>query len=379
MQVTRSTLEKEHTNETHGTITQNTHTSSTMAQQPPQSEVLPLTSPSAELKPHPTPLPLSPSRLANGAGGAGGLASPSRLRSSSPRLHSPASSEIFERNVQEPVPIGSSLATGDVEANAAAAHIPSHVVTEDLIPPALEASAQAITSSSLNPDEVEIVTSTAHQQASSVLEQQTSGSTAHSEIASLNSPALYHARSSGFDSPPAGETPASSLHASGIVPSPPAPLHAAVTALATAAADDDTASSYGQLDPNDVRRLSFISFKDIVLSEHAHPAATTSGTAASPTIPASDAAAELIGSRLDRTTSPPTSTHSGVTTPPPPGVSVSPAVGGGTGVPGPHSELTIETMRQALRKTASGDLGAASGRGTGMSPVSDEASGSWRR
>src|SRR5215469_1836952 len=69
--------------------------------------------------------------------------SPGRVRSSSPRLHSPASSLIFERNVQEnPLP-------EDV-----AHSIPSHIQTEDFIPPVLEASSKAITDDHLNPDEV---------------------------------------------------------------------------------------------------------------------------------------------------------------------------------------------------------------------------------
>jgi hypothetical protein len=45
--------------------------------------------------------------------------------SSSPRLHSPASSQIFERNVQE-----------DVLPPQASPQIPSHIITENHIPPA---------------------------------------------------------------------------------------------------------------------------------------------------------------------------------------------------------------------------------------------------
>jgi hypothetical protein len=128
-----------------------------------QPQVLPLTQPPNTIPTSPTQ-PLSPPRHPRHAG----LSSPSRLRSNSPLLHSPASSEIFERNVQERVAIAS------LGGDEPAAHIPSHVITEDLIPPALEASAQAITSQSLNPDDVEIVTSSSHQPAATVLEHSTS-------------------------------------------------------------------------------------------------------------------------------------------------------------------------------------------------------------
>lgn len=86
---------------------------------------------------------------------AGIGASPNRRinRSSSPGLHSPASSQIFERNVQEPEPSPA---------------IPAHIKTEDHIPAALDASSLAITDDHLNPDEVEIVMHAAHQPAAAV-------------------------------------------------------------------------------------------------------------------------------------------------------------------------------------------------------------------
>lgn len=86
---------------------------------------------------------------------AGIAASPNRRihRSSSPGLHSPASSQIFERNVQEPEPSPA---------------IPAHIKTEDHIPAALDASSLAITDDHLNPDEVEIVMHAAHQPAAAV-------------------------------------------------------------------------------------------------------------------------------------------------------------------------------------------------------------------
>jgi hypothetical protein len=240
-----------------------------------------------------------------------------------------------------------STLTDDAES-----HIPSHVITEDHIPPALEASAQAITSDSLNADEVEIVMSASHQPAASVLE----GSSSHADLTQLHSPvshSLQHLDSHGSDH-------ASSMH------------------VPTAGGEEDGASSYGQLDPNDVRRLSFISFADVVQSEHQAPPGSAMNEAGHRD---SLHIASLPGSFQERrAASPMRSPRSpgassmqsrnlsgaGVTTPPP-GLSVE-----GQGSP-PHNELTIETMRQAVRKTASGDLGG--GRSAGMSPVSDEAGG----
>jgi hypothetical protein len=290
----------------------------------------------SDLKPHPQPIPISPNRQS-----AFAAASPSRMRSSSPRLHSPASSEIFERSVQEPVQIST------LQGELSPAHIPSHVITEDHIPPALEASANAITSEDLNPDEVEIVTSTSHQPAGSALE----SSASQADLTQLHTPMspLHHVRSD--ESEQSGQQ-------SGIMPPP---------------GEED---GYGSLDPTDVRRLSFISFADVVQSEHQQP----------PTSALSEAGnrdslhfASLPSSfKQDRAASPLRSPRSGGVRTPPPGVNVtaanmeqSPGRTSGLASPmSPSSELQIETMRQAVRKTASGDLGG--GRSAGMSPVSDE-------
>ena len=332
----------------------------TMGSMPPPQSTMRSTSPgkaSADLKPHPQPIPISPSRTPYHQYTV--AASPSRLRSSSPRMHSPASSEIFERSVQEPVQIG------DLQGELSPAHIPSHVITEDHIPPALEASAQAITSEELNADQVEIVTSASHQPAGSAIE----GSTSHADLTQLNTPLspfspLQQMRSE--DSELAG-----SMHQSGI--------------LATGS-DDDGASNYGQLDPNDVRRLSFISFADVVQSEHQQPPSSALGE---PGDRNSLHVASLPSSfKQDRAASPlrsprsPRSTHShsmsgGVTTPPP-GMNINPinaeqSPGRSAGVASPvspHGELTVETMRQTIHHTTSGDLSGV--RSAGMSPVSDE-------
>lgn len=303
------------------------------------------------------PIPASPVRQHYNNSMA--AASPSRLRSSSPRMQSPASSEIFERNVQEPVPIST------LQNELSPAHIPNHVLTEDHIPAALEASAEAITSSNLNADEVEIVTATSHQPAAVSLESSIVGDMSSSHGHPL--PSHIHQVSEGSE--PASLNTASS----GFLPLSTNP-------------EDDSAGSYGALDPNDVRRLSFISFADVVHSEHVHP--TTTGDIAG------SRDSLHLGSRSatvqDRTTSPlrspqsPSSTYSGgVVTPPltlgpsnsTPLTDQSPARSIPIGSPsGPHSgshgDLTIETMRQALRKTASGDLSGV--RSSGLSPVTSE-------
>ncbi|KAF2215617.1 hypothetical protein CERZMDRAFT_94022 [Cercospora zeae-maydis SCOH1-5] len=312
-----------------------------------------------DLKPQPRRTPASPSRLPYHAAVS---ASPSRLRSSSPRLHSPASSEIFERNVQEPLPI-STLSNELTDA-----HIPAHVMTEDDIPPALDASTEAITSKSLNPDDVEIVMSASHQPAAaSVLD----ASMSYSDMLSLNSPMRFET--------PIDSEPAPSLQTSSVLQN----------------LDDEVASSYGQLDPNDVRRLSFISFKDIVHSElQQQQHLAEMGYRDSLHI----GGHSFSSSMNERATSPlrsprsPTSsaTASGGVTTPPPGLNISHPLTeqspGRIGSPGSmhgsahgHGELTIETMSQSIRKTASGDLsnikirdGSDGIRSAGLSPVGDE-------
>lgn len=319
-----------------------------------------------ELRPTAQPIPASPSRhpYPSLAG-----ASSSHLRSPSPRLHSPASSEIFERNVQEPVPIST------LQDEHSAEHIPTHVMTEDHIPPALEATAEAITSKNLGPDEVEIVMSSSHLPAAASVLEGSSMRDSQADITSLQSPMspLQPVRSED-----------SEKAASGILP--PA-----------VGEEGDGASNYAHLDPNDVRRLSFISFADVVQSEHQQLPSSALGEPGSrdslhmASLPSSFSKTERAASPLR---SPP-QTHSqasGVVTPPPAGLNF-PSTGsesqgvGPVGSPGSrlgstaspslqqqgHGDLTVETMRQAVRKTASGDLSGAAGRGsTALSPVSSD-------
>lgn len=239
--------------------------------------------------------------------------SPSRrIRSASPGLHSPASSLIFERNVQEePVP------------DEYSQKIPHHIHTEDRIPAVLEASSIAITDNQLNPDEVEIVSLQAHQPAEATVP-------GHSETASgtLSPTSLYDD---------------------------------AALSNSTLHEPEPAASTYGSHDAADIRRLSFISFADVVQSEHvdynkemqmsfastanrspspvrspasSHGFGPSPPTSGAPSIKGFDIASRLPGSPTSH------ATHS----PPPTG-----------------GELMVETMRQALRKTASGDLSDARG------------------
>jgi hypothetical protein len=232
----------------------------------------------------------------------GVAASPNRrVRSTSPGLHSPASSQIFERNVQEP------------EESSA---IPAHIKTEDHIPAALDASSIAITDDHLNPDEVEIIMSSAHQPASAAV--------AGGAADSVHSPSLAH------------EDVSSS--------------YADLADVAT------NSNNYASLDTTDPRRLSFISFADIVQAEHTE-------TDRDPVQFMS------LSETANRSPSPvrsPASSHVFSASPPRSGAASEMGVGALTpGSPTAHGtqspplaggELQIETMRQALRRTGSGDL-----------------------
>ncbi|KAK7185702.1 hypothetical protein DPSP01_007430 [Paraphaeosphaeria sporulosa] len=232
---------------------------------------------------------------------AGISASPNRrIRSTSPGLHSPASSQIFERNVQEPEPSPA---------------IPAHIKTEDHIPAALDASSLAITDDHLNPDEVEIVMHAAHQPASAAV--------AGSMAESVHSPSLIHEEASLFSHPDASESASN--------------------------------ANYGSVDTTDPRRLSFISFADVVQAEHAETDR--------------DAAQFIsLSATANRSPSPvrsPVSSHGFGASPPRSGATSEKGLGSPT-APGTHSpplggggELQIETMRQALRRTGSGDLSGA--------------------
>ena len=256
----------------------------------------------------------------------GAPSSPGRnIHSSSPRMSSPASSQIFERNVQE----------DGIYASASPA-IPAHITTENHIPPVLDSASAAITNDHLDPDSVEIVMHSAHQPAALAV------------------------------------TGAGTGEATG------APWQDDLVAYPD---NDDAASNYGALDSTDVRRLSFISFADVVHAEHVHAEhADHSGGKDAPHLPS---IAAIPPQRVvNRSPSPirsPASSH---------GLGGSPSASGSVSFKGheaasasgfrgpgspysahspPTGELTIETMRQALRKTGSGDL--SGGRSQPMSAV----------
>lgn len=232
--------------------------------------------------------------------------SPRGIRSASPRTHSPASSMIFERNVQE-----------DVAVPQASPQIPSHILTENHIPPALDATSEAITDEKLDPDTVEIVTHATHQPAAVTI---TGG---------------HH------------EQPISPVMSEDMLVAPTMPR-----------SDPDNTSSYASLDSVDVRRLSFISFADVVHGEQDYTEPRRDSTNITGHIAAS----------APRSPSPIRSPVSAVAGTSPP-TSVSPSFYD-TSPHRPGSDLNIETMRQALRKTGSGDLSGF--RTAPLSPVATE-------
>ncbi|KAE8454004.1 hypothetical protein EG329_007780 [Mollisiaceae sp. DMI_Dod_QoI] len=273
----------------------------------PVARRLPLqnASPPRSIPNHPYPSPGSPQRV---------------LYSSSPRIVSPAGSQIFERDVQE---------SAILVPNSPA--IPSHIQTENHIPPVLDASSEAITNNEIDPDTVEIVMHSSHQ------------------------PAAVTVTGVGNADPMGG------MWADDLVAHPD---------------KDDAASNYGALDSTDVRRLSFISFSDIVQSEHAEHAGSrdsiyvaglsslSSGHNRSPSPVRSPVSSQGFG------TSPPTSKSASIK-----GFDMSPRgkpLGSpvSTHMPLNGGELTIETMTQALRRTGSGDLSGV--RSQPMSPTSPD-------
>ncbi|KAL1962804.1 hypothetical protein VTN77DRAFT_9173 [Rasamsonia byssochlamydoides] len=247
--------------------------------------------------------------------------SPGRaIYSSSPRMHSPASSQIFERSVQE-----------DILPVQVSPSIPSHIMTDNHIPPILDASSAAITDDRLDPDSVEIITHSIHQPAAVTV----TGTYAVDQSA------------------------ASSWHED----------------IAAHPVENEAVSNYGALDSADVRRLSFISFADVVHAEHVENGEQFSSRDSLHNLALSNNPAALTA--RNRSPSPicsPVSSHRLSTSPP---TSVSPSSKGletspsrGRRRPGSplslplhsshsgsfHGELNIETMRQVLRRTGSGDM-----------------------
>ncbi|CAZ86518.1 unnamed protein product [Tuber melanosporum] len=278
-----------------------------------------------------------------------------------PRL-STSSSQIFERNVQEQT--NSSLPPPTSPA------IPAHIQTENHIPAVLEASSIAITDEKCGVDEVEIIMHSMHQPAVSVV------APPHSTTAS--SP-TYDTHQHRRRSPsPAGDN--------------------AVDEPASAGHSGDECSPNGSMGSGaatavDKRRLSFISFADVVQAEQAEHAehmefpnsslssinnlsplggspqlSPADGETGIPTI--NEALRHRSPSPIRLGSSPSGNSASG---------SVQRPLSGRSGASSPsrpstsdfgmdRGELTIETMRQALRKTGSGDLSGSTGRNPASPP-----------
>ncbi|KAK6337560.1 hypothetical protein TWF730_002957 [Orbilia blumenaviensis] len=258
-----------------------------------------------------TTSPVSPVRSSH-------FGSQRRSKAGSPRL---STSSIFERNVQDP-----SLPPGSPS-------IPTHFSTENHIPAVLEATSLAITDSSVDPDRVEIVSSTSHH------------------------PVLPHPET--YSNPWAEESAHSGDESIG---------HGYTSSLASA----------------DKRRLSFISFADVVQAENEQ---------------ASHSSTNLESSQISKSTvshanrEPSLRSNSPIRTPPqvphsPPGTGLGLSdfsMEKDMSIPAPsaaghHSEVTVETLSQALRKHGSTDLKAA-GKPHGQQPslgASAEFENPWR-
>ncbi|KAL4923281.1 uncharacterized protein BDV17DRAFT_246359 [Aspergillus undulatus] len=245
--------------------------------------------------------------------------SPDRAGQRSPLQANSPASLIFERSVQE-----------DILIPQTSPSIPSHIRTENHIPPVLEASSAAITDSGLNPDSVEIVTHNIHQPA-------TNGVHTDQQLRS------------------------------------PSPENAAMSIGDT---EEPPLANQSQ-EVNDIRRLSFISFADVVNAENAE----TGEYPPSNDLPQRSAGSQNPSATAYRNISPsplysPVSSHGFGTSPPTSistslqGLELSPHRGS-RGAESPllavqrpvspslSGDLNIETMRQALRRTGSGDMGAS--------------------
>lgn len=246
--------------------------------------------------------------------------SPSHGFTDSPRLSSPATSQIFERDVQDSTVLKPSSPA-----------IPTHIQTENYIPSVLDDASEAITNEKLDPDNVEIVTHSSHQPASVTVTGASNGLSSYDQTSSEWAAELASFADREAMSP-------------------------------------DNASNYGSLDSSDVRRLSFISFADVVQAEHAPSAGVASSrdsihmaglTSLPPAaINRSPSPIRSPVSSQGPETSPPTSNPASIK-----GFELSPRrrpLGSPTSNTNlklnPGSDLNIETMSQALRRTGSTDL-----------------------
>lgn len=255
--------------------------------------------------------------------------SPGRgFSTSSPRLASPAGSQIFERDVQEAALIPNSPA------------IPSHIITENHVPPVLDASSEAITDDHLDPDSVEIITHASHQPAA----------------VAVNMAGMADNTSNTWQ-----DDLAASLAAADFRP---------IDQI-------DSASNSGGLDNTaDVRRLSFISFADVVQAEHQGHAGMA-GSRDSLHLAGLTSISSVANNRSPSPIRSPVSSTAGGAGPSPPdsksaslrGLETSPTrkpLGSPVSTTlsmsppiaplGISGEVNVETMAQALKRTGSGDL-----------------------
>jgi hypothetical protein len=216
---------------------------------------------------------------------------------SSTQGHSPASSQIFERDVVQSESLGAAPSSPSV---------PHHVGIEDHIPPVLEASSLAITNDHLKPSDVDIATHSHHLPAAAGI--------------------------SGASTSDLMDTGGSGGHEGQLQ-------------------DSTAAATYGSGDLGDVRRLSFISFADIVQSEHIEHS-SASPIHRSPSPGRSPSSRDLSSSPV----------HSTFGQKPGPDISMGEALHSNTPslshspIMSEEPSVRIQTMAQALRKTASGDL-----------------------
>lgn len=280
--------------------------------------------------------------------------------------------------------------------NLSVSGIPSHIQTEDHIPPVLEASSLAITDDHLNPDEVEVVTHSAHQPAAEkVISSGTAGQ--HTPSFGASDTALSMSPLPGMS--PVEDLPPN-LHSQFLAQleqsssSPPPGLGSNPLSPVSTHSALDGADSYahGSADPTDVRRLSFISFADVVQSEH-RDADLQSSRDSMVMLHSSVPALSLSGgSTANRSPSPvrsPASSHGiggGNTSPPTSGApsmkgldigaATSPtnkgqrasvvgagsptSPGGGAVRSETGGDIVVETMRQALKRTGSREFGGLS-------------------
>ncbi|KAK5992213.1 hypothetical protein PT974_05614 [Cladobotryum mycophilum] len=236
---------------------------------------------------------------------------------------------------------GFTTSPGTSIARPTSSAIPNHIQTENYIPSVLDDASEAITNRKLDPDTVEIVTHTSHQPASVTVTGASAVSTPYDQTSSEWAQEL-----------------ASFADRIGL----PA----------------DSASNYGSLDSADVRRLSFISFADVVQSEHTGHHLASVGSRDNLYIAG---LTSLSPSAMNRSPSPirsPVSSQGPGTSPPTSnpgsirGIDLSPPrkpLGSPTGT---HynlspTDLNIETMAQALRRTGSTDFSKY--RSTPQSPI----------